>query len=296
MKILLILPGTYPYRVGGVSTWAHNLISNLSDLKFDILAVADGIDLTPKFSIPPNVERIYLVKVGLGRSRNNRSHELMRDLREEFITSLRLLLDYLLGRSSCELAAKAVCRLHRLFVRHGEEVLFRCGETWSFFKRYFSGKDWLGDMTIGELSHTIRLLGDLLKPLEMDLERYEIKSKGAYGVLSKNYLLGGRSLGFHLGANYSFEKKDGDDDLSLFLGLDKSLNEELSVVAEYDLALNDDRQNGAFGAGRGYLNLGLRWNIERRFFFELDIKNLTDNIENISAFDRELRVVTLQFF
>ncbi len=129
-----------------------------------------------------------------------------------------------------------------------------------------------------------------------DLERYEIKSKGAYGVLSKNYLLGGRSLGFHLGANYSFEKKDGDDDLSLFLGLDKSLNEELSVVAEYDLALNDDRQNGAFGAGRGYLNLGLRWNIERRFFFELDIKNLTDNIENISAFDRELRIVTLQFF
>ena len=128
------------------------------------------------------------------------------------------------------------------------------------------------------------------------LERYEIKSKGAYGVLSKNYHLWGRPLGFHLGANYSFEKKDGDDDLSFFLGLDKGLNEELSLVAEYDLALNDDRQNGVFGTGRGYLNMGIRWNIERRFFFELDLRNLTDNIENLSGFARELRIVTLQFF
>jgi len=127
-------------------------------------------------------------------------------------------------------------------------------------------------------------------------ERYEIKSKGVYGVLSKNYTLWGRPLGLHLGSNYSFEKKDGDDDISFFLGLDKSLNEELSVVVEYDLALNDDHQDGVFGTGRGYFNLGLRWNIERRFFFELDIKNLTDNIENLSAFNRELRIVTLQFF
>jgi len=128
------------------------------------------------------------------------------------------------------------------------------------------------------------------------LDRYEIKSKGVYGVLSKNYHLWGRPLGLHLGTNYSFEKKDGDDDLSFFLGLDKSLNEELSLVAEYDMALNDDRQNGVFGTGRGYFNMGLRWNIERRFFFELDIRNLTDNIENLSAFSRELRIVTLQFF
>ncbi len=127
-------------------------------------------------------------------------------------------------------------------------------------------------------------------------ERYEIKSKGAYGVLSKNYHLGGRPLGLHFGAYYSFEKKDGDDDPSFFLGLDKSLNEELSLVAEYDLALNDDRQNGVFGTGRGYLNMGIRWNIEKRFFFELDLRNLTDNIENLSGFARELRIVTLQFF
>ena len=157
MKVLLILPGTYPYRVGGVSTWAHNLISNLSDHKFDILSVVDGTNLTPKFTIPPNVERIYLVKVGSSNSRNNHSHEFMRDLREEFIPSLRLLLDYLLGRGSCELAAKAVCRLQRLFVKHGGETLFRSGETWSFFKRYFSGKDWLGNMTIRELNHTCLL-------------------------------------------------------------------------------------------------------------------------------------------
>ena len=59
-------------------------------------------------------------------------------------------------------------------MKHGEETLFRSGETWSFFKRYFSGKGWLGNMTIRELSRAIRLLRDLLKPLEMDFGRYDI--------------------------------------------------------------------------------------------------------------------------
>ena len=174
MKILLILPGTYPYRIGGVSTWAHSLISNLKDLKFDILSVVDGVHLTPKFSIPPNVERVYLVKRGLSPFRNNCSHEFMRDLREEFIPSLRLLLNYLLETGSCELAAKAISKLRRSFVRYGQEMLFRSREVWSFFKRYFSGKNWLGNMSIWELNHSIRLLGDLLKPLELDLGRYDV--------------------------------------------------------------------------------------------------------------------------
>jgi len=174
LKILLILPGTYPYGIGGVSTWAHNLISNLKDFKFDILSITDGVHLTPKFSIPFNVERIYLVGRKSNVFRNNRSREFMRDLREEFIPSLRLLLDYLLEMESCELAAEAIYRLQRLFVQHGLERLFRHRETWSFFKGYFSGNGWLENMTIRELNHSIHLLVDLLKPLETDLGRYDI--------------------------------------------------------------------------------------------------------------------------
>ena len=174
MKILLILPGTYPYEIGGVSTWAHNLISNLKDFRFDVLSITDGVHLTPKFSIPSNVERIYLAGRKSNVSRNSRSREFMKDLREEFIPSLRLLLDYLLEMESCELAAEAVRRLQRLFVKHGLEQLFRHRETWSFFKGYFSGNGWLENMTIWELNHSIHLLADFLKPLETDLGRYDI--------------------------------------------------------------------------------------------------------------------------
>jgi len=71
------------------------------------------------------------------------------------------------------------------------------------------------------------------------LERYDIKSKGFFGVLSKNYLLLG-NIGFHLGMNYSLETKDEDDNLNFFLGMDKSLGQVINITAEYDFAMNNN--------------------------------------------------------
>lgn len=65
IDVCLILEGTYPYVSGGVSTWVHQLIGAMKDIRFGIVYVAAHSDptRTPKYAIPQNV--IYLNEVCL---------------------------------------------------------------------------------------------------------------------------------------------------------------------------------------------------------------------------------------
>ena len=125
-------------------------------------------------------------------------------------------------------------------------------------------------------------------------KRYATKSKGAYVVLSKNYSFFGR-LGIHGGINYSLEKEDGDDDISGFIGIDKGLGSELSVLAEYDFATNDNGE-GSLGSGKGYFNAGVRWIFASRLSLEVDIKDLRKNGKRNAEPSRELRIVYMEYF
>ena len=57
--VCLVLEGTYPYAVGGVSTWVHSLITGLPDLEFSLIHIrADDRRREPKFELPPNLQEI----------------------------------------------------------------------------------------------------------------------------------------------------------------------------------------------------------------------------------------------
>jgi glycosyltransferase involved in cell wall biosynthesis len=55
--VCLVLEGTYPYVKGGVSTWAHDLISSLPELRFALVHVAPqrGTYTRKLYSLPANV-------------------------------------------------------------------------------------------------------------------------------------------------------------------------------------------------------------------------------------------------
>ncbi len=55
--ICLILEGTYPYTAGGVSTWIHQLVSAMSDLRFSVLHIAalPNSRREFKYRMPPNI-------------------------------------------------------------------------------------------------------------------------------------------------------------------------------------------------------------------------------------------------
>jgi len=59
-NVCMILEGTYPYITGGVSSWVHDLISNLPDITFDIVAILPSKNYLKeyKYKIPSNVKSI----------------------------------------------------------------------------------------------------------------------------------------------------------------------------------------------------------------------------------------------
>ncbi|MGI9239403.1 MAG: GT4 family glycosyltransferase PelF, partial [Verrucomicrobiales bacterium] len=55
--VCLILEGTYPYVSGGVSTWVHQLVTSLSDVRFEIVHIGAkrSANHRAKYEVPSNV-------------------------------------------------------------------------------------------------------------------------------------------------------------------------------------------------------------------------------------------------
>lgn len=113
-------------------------------------------------------------------------------------------------------------------------------------------------------------------------ERFEIKSPGFFAAFAKNFEFLGY-LSVHGGINYSLERDDDDKDLNGWIGMEKSIGGEISFLAEYDFAINDNGVK-SYGDGRGYLNVGLRWSVGEGFTIGMDLRNLTDNKKSMNSF------------
>lgn len=119
--------------------------------------------------------------------------------------------------------------------------------------------------------------------------RYAIKSPGFFGAVSKNFAFYGY-LSVHGSASYSLETRDGDNFINISGGVEKTLGNNLSIIAEYDFAFNDN-QSEIFGKGNGYLNLGIRWSLGEGFTFGFDLRDLLNNKKlNSSTADRAIRI------
>lgn len=122
-----------------------------------------------------------------------------------------------------------------------------------------------------------------------ELNRFEIKSPGFYVAAAKNFeLLGYLSL--HGVVNYSLERDDDDKDLNLGVGFEKTIGGKVSVVGEYNFAINDNTIK-AYGDGNGYMNIGVRWSVGEGFTVGLDLRDLLDNKKiNSNKADRAIFV------
>jgi len=131
-----------------------------------------------------------------------------------------------------------------------------------------------------------------------DRDRYTFKSKGFFGVVSRNFTTQYLSAGGHVGVNYSLENDvDNDEEPSFFFGLDTKFNNNIAMAIEYDMGLNDDRASQNYAKGRGYLNFGLKWMYSDNLEIEILLNDLLLNRkEGASTFGRELRFTYIEFF
>lgn len=90
MRICIVVEGCYPYVVGGVSSWVHNLIQAFSDQEFVILSIVANRSLRGKFvyELPENVvevRELYLEDAQWGKKRrykrmNRKEYQTLRSL------------------------------------------------------------------------------------------------------------------------------------------------------------------------------------------------------------------------
>jgi hypothetical protein len=126
------------------------------------------------------------------------------------------------------------------------------------------------------------------------LERYSEKSRGLFAAASKSFRFLG-AMAIHGGVNYSFETGDGDKDLNGFIALEKSINEEIGIFVEYDLAMNDNKENN-IGSGKGYLNTSVKWSFGDQVFIDFVWKNILQNKNNQPYSSRQIRLYFVQYF
>ncbi len=77
MHVSMILEGTYPYIVGGVSTWVHHLISEMQDIEFSIVHLYSGKKPEDNnYRVPKNVRRIIRLPV-LTNKHHSEFHDIL---------------------------------------------------------------------------------------------------------------------------------------------------------------------------------------------------------------------------
>ncbi len=121
------------------------------------------------------------------------------------------------------------------------------------------------------------------------LARYQIKSPGFFVSTAKNFeFLGYLSL--HGVINYSLERNDGDKDINIRFGFEKTIGGRVSLIGEYDFGTNDNT-GSSFGKGNGYLNMGLRWSVGDGLTIGLNFRDLLENKRiNSNSADRGIFV------
>ena len=131
------------------------------------------------------------------------------------------------------------------------------------------------------------------------LMRYDVKAMGLYAAASKNWVTPLGNLGIHMGTNYNFaEVNDGDKDVNYFFGFDMEFNPELSLLVEYNAALNENdmtAKNMSIARG-GYLNAAIRWTFVERLHIEMDFNNLLFDDDKVDYFKRELKITYIEYF
>jgi hypothetical protein len=121
-------------------------------------------------------------------------------------------------------------------------------------------------------------------------DRFAIKSPGFFAAASKNFALLGY-LSVHGSVNYSLESGDGDNFVNLMAGIEKTLGPTISIVLDYDFTFNDNKSDGFFGNGHGYLNTGIRWALGEGFTIGFELRDLLNNKKwSPTTADRAIRI------
>lgn len=128
-------------------------------------------------------------------------------------------------------------------------------------------------------------------------QRYLFKAPGGFVAMSRNWLSNYGRFGVHLGVNYNTIEAEDQQSIDGFAGIDFSINEQLAILAEYDLAMDDNQEDNMFGEGPGgYLNLGLRMTFAQSLVLQFDFTDVLNVNATTPGIGREIKIVYVETF
>lgn len=144
MRVLILTEGTYPYFRGGVSTWTHNLLMNLDEFRFIVVALVANPYVSLAYKLPGNVERVVMFPLWGVEVIGEYLSPSVRDaskpkpptqaLKGDFIPNLRVLISEIKnGGRRPKVLGEALYRLHEFLTRYDYKAAFKDEETWRAF-------------------------------------------------------------------------------------------------------------------------------------------------------------------
>jgi hypothetical protein len=110
---------------------------------------------------------------------------------------------------------------------------------------------------------------------------FTYKSEGLFVAISKTFLIFNRfRYSLHTDINYSFEDLSNAYWPNLMMGSGFSINEELTLLIEYDFAFNqlDIYENGeSYGNPiHGFFSIGVEWDVFETLSLEVNLRDITN--------------------
>jgi glycosyltransferase involved in cell wall biosynthesis len=145
IDVLLTTEGTYPFVTGGVSTWAHQLVTGLAERTFVVYSVVANTNMAVRYERPANLA--HVVHVPLWGTEDNaefnpRPGWMARRLRRpgkrfdnEFLPAYaQLVVSVALGQGGPDDLVEALCSLAAYAEHFSLKLAMRDGRTWRLFR------------------------------------------------------------------------------------------------------------------------------------------------------------------
>ena len=180
MRILLATEGTYPYFGGGVSTWAHDLVTGLPEHDFTIAAVIGNPHVARAFPEPANSRTLPIPLWGterldeyVARPRGRRAAADQTST-ETFLRAYEQVVENLVGAGDPRALGAAFAAIADHCVDHDLRKALSDPRCWNILRDRLAAEPSFRDLPLSDAVDVARLVYRYLTPLAVPLPEVDV--------------------------------------------------------------------------------------------------------------------------
>ncbi len=187
MEVAILTEGTYPFFKGGVSTWVHNLISNMPEFNFVVISVVAMPGLKPAYKLPGNVKRLLVIPlwgseyaleytdIPLSKFIRLKRNTDETSIKKDFLPHFEVFLENVKsGGGSPKKLGEALLEMHNFLSSHSFEETLRSKSVWEAFLDRIGEDSLYNALPISTLIEIAKIISHTLRILAFPIPRADI--------------------------------------------------------------------------------------------------------------------------